>query len=203
MESTQKRLTMADVAGWGSAVVTFGLIQGALYLKAYWGHFGLDPFQFVAVSELALAGLAGIGMVLILMLVASLFGGWVEIKVTSGSAKSKCRCAWAARSSRRLPAIRNANRCVGSRRAGSVTLGARRSRRLDYQHAAGPRCVHRRTLRSGCNATDERSAGRQRGKYHAASRSRRRCERTRRARLHGITSCGRNGARRHRALAVG
>lgn len=89
MESTQKRLTMADVAGWGSAVVTFGLIQGALYLKAYWGHFGLDPFQFVAVSELALAGLAGIGMVLFLMLVASLFGGWVEIKVTSGSAKSK------------------------------------------------------------------------------------------------------------------
>lgn len=89
MERTQKTLTMADVAGWGSAVVTFGLIQGALYLKAYWGHFGLDPFQFVAVSELALAGLAGIGMVLFLMLVASLFGGWVEIKVTSGSAKSK------------------------------------------------------------------------------------------------------------------
>ncbi|QXQ00630.1 hypothetical protein [Stenotrophomonas indicatrix] len=89
MESTQKGLTMADVAGWGSAVVTFGLIQGALYLKAYWGHFGLDPFQFVAVSELALAGLAGIGMVLFLLLVALLFGGWVETKVTSGSAKSK------------------------------------------------------------------------------------------------------------------
>ncbi len=42
------------------------VIQGAFYLKAYWGHFGLDPFQFVAVSELALAGLAGIGMVLFL-----------------------------------------------------------------------------------------------------------------------------------------
>lgn len=89
MESTQKRLTMADVAGWGSAVVTFGLIQGALYLKAYWGHFGLDPFQFVAVSELALAGLAGIGMVLFLILVALLFGGWVEVKLTSGSSKNK------------------------------------------------------------------------------------------------------------------
>ncbi len=89
MERTQKTLTMADVAGWGSALVTFGLIQGALYLKEYWGHFGLDPFQFVAVSELALAGLAGIGMVLFLMLLASLFGGWVEMKVTSGSSKSK------------------------------------------------------------------------------------------------------------------
>ncbi|MET3151680.1 hypothetical protein B9Y72_08790 [Stenotrophomonas maltophilia] len=93
MEGTQKTLTMADVAGWGSAVVTFGLIQGALYLKAYWGHFGLDPFQFVAVSELALAGLAGIGMVLFLMLVALLFSGWVDVKLTSGASKSK-RFAW-------------------------------------------------------------------------------------------------------------
>lgn len=96
MERTKKTLTMADVAGWGSALVTFGLIQGALYLKEYWGHFGLDPFQFVAVSELALAGLAGIGMVLFLMLLASLFGGWVEMKVTSGSwwrqARDGCDC---------------------------------------------------------------------------------------------------------------
>ncbi|MDH2155865.1 hypothetical protein [Stenotrophomonas sp. GD03657] len=83
MERTQKTLTMADVAGWGSALVTFGLIQGAFYLKAYWGHFGLDPFQFVAVSELALAGLAGIGMVLFFILIALLFGGWVEGKVTA------------------------------------------------------------------------------------------------------------------------
>lgn len=85
MERTQKTLTMADVAGWGSALVTFGLVQGAFYLKAYWGHFGLDPFQFVAVSELALAGLAGIGMVLFFILIALLFGGWVEGKVTARS----------------------------------------------------------------------------------------------------------------------
>lgn len=83
MDRTQKTMTMADVAGWGSALVTFGLVQGALYLKAYWGHFGLDPFQFVAVSELALAGLAGIGMVLLFMLFAALLGGWIEGKVTA------------------------------------------------------------------------------------------------------------------------
>lgn len=47
------------------------------------GHFGLDPFQFVAVSELALAGLAGIGMVLFFILIALLLGGWVEGKVTA------------------------------------------------------------------------------------------------------------------------
>ncbi|MFL0336553.1 hypothetical protein [Stenotrophomonas maltophilia] len=80
---------MADVAGWGSAFVTFGLVQGAFYLQAYWGHFGLDPFQFVAVSELALAGLAGIGMVLFFMLIALLFGGWVEGKVTANTSQAR------------------------------------------------------------------------------------------------------------------
>ncbi len=88
MERTKKTLTMADVAGWGSALVTFGLIQGAFYLRAYWGHFGLDPFQFVAVSELALAGLAGIGMVLFFMLVALLLGGWAEGKLTTNTPKA-------------------------------------------------------------------------------------------------------------------
>lgn len=88
MERAKKTLTMADVAGWGSALVTFGLIQGAFYLKAYWGHFGLDPFQFVAVSELALAGLAGIGMVLFFILIALLFGGWVEGKVTASTSRA-------------------------------------------------------------------------------------------------------------------
>jgi len=89
MERTQKRLTMADVAGWGSVLVTFGLIQGAFYLKAYWGHFGLDPFQFVAVSELALTGLKGIGMLLFLLLVALQLGGWLEGKLTSRIFKNR------------------------------------------------------------------------------------------------------------------
>ncbi|MBN5032124.1 hypothetical protein JY448_00540 [Stenotrophomonas maltophilia] len=95
MERTKKTLTMADVAGWGSALVTFGLIQGAFYLKAYWGHFGLDPFQFVAVSELALAGLASIGMVLLFLPVALLLGGWIEGKVTASKSKSSL-LAWLA-----------------------------------------------------------------------------------------------------------
>lgn len=83
MDRKGKELSIADVAGWGSALATFGLIQGALYLQAYWGRFGLDPFQFVAVSELALAGLAGIGFVLGLMLFASLLGGWLEGTLSS------------------------------------------------------------------------------------------------------------------------
>ncbi|WP_313178497.1 hypothetical protein [Stenotrophomonas sp.] len=91
MERAVKDLTLANVAGWGSVLVTFGLVQGALYLKAYWGHFGLDPFQFVAVSELALAGLVAIGFVLLLMTMALLLGGWIEPKVAGEGSKSRLR----------------------------------------------------------------------------------------------------------------
>jgi hypothetical protein len=46
---------------------------------------------FVAVSELALDGLTGIGMVLFLMLLASLLGGWVEVELTSGAGQGGFR----------------------------------------------------------------------------------------------------------------
>jgi hypothetical protein len=95
VERVQNKLSLADVAGWGSACVTFGLIQGALYLRAYWTQFGLDPFQFVAVGELALTGLTSIGTVLALMLGALLFGGWLEGKVT-GVNTVRNRLVWLA-----------------------------------------------------------------------------------------------------------
>jgi len=83
MDRKRQKLSIADLAGWASVLATFGLIQGALYLQAYWGRFGLDPFQFVAVSELALVGLAGIGAVLGLMLLAALLAGSLEGKLSS------------------------------------------------------------------------------------------------------------------------
>lgn len=89
MSDSRMKLSIADVAGWGSALVTFGLVQGALYLQAYWGTFGLNPFQFVAVSEIALAGLAGIGLVLGLMFIAALLGGWLEGRLASISPDRK------------------------------------------------------------------------------------------------------------------
>ncbi|WP_079221884.1 hypothetical protein [Stenotrophomonas maltophilia] len=93
MDRGETEFTLASVAGWGSALATFGLVQGALYLKAFWGRFGLDPFQFVAVSELALVGLAAMGVVLFLMAMAVLLGGWAEARLTEESSKGPLR-AW-------------------------------------------------------------------------------------------------------------
>lgn len=89
MERQRKELSLADVAGLGSALVTFGLVQGALYLQGYWGKFGLDPFQFVAVGELALAGLAGIGVVLGMLLFAALLGSWLKGKFSGVRPKNR------------------------------------------------------------------------------------------------------------------
>lgn len=93
MERAEREFRLASVAGWGSALATFGLVQGSLYLKSFWGRFGLDPFQFVAVSELALAGLAAMGVVLFLMAMAMLLGGWIEARLTEESSKGPLR-AW-------------------------------------------------------------------------------------------------------------
>jgi hypothetical protein len=89
MVQAKKDLSIADLAAWGSALVTFGLVQGALYLQAYWARFGLNPFQFVAVADLALAGLAGIGIVLGLLLLAMLLGSWLEEKISNIPSKQK------------------------------------------------------------------------------------------------------------------
>ncbi len=93
MERAEKDYTLAKFAGWGSALATFGLVQGALYLKAFWGHFGLNPFQFVAVGELALAGLAAMAFVLFLLVVGMLFASWIEARLTGETAKGGAR-AW-------------------------------------------------------------------------------------------------------------
>lgn len=64
-----------------------------MYLKAFWGYFGLDPFQFVAVGELALAGLAAMAFVLFLLAVGMLLASWIEARLTGQTAKGGAR-AW-------------------------------------------------------------------------------------------------------------
>lgn len=64
-----------QVLAWGSVLLGFGLILGSIYLKSYWGVFGLDPFQFGHASDLALVGLTGIGITVAFIVVAALLGG--------------------------------------------------------------------------------------------------------------------------------
>lgn len=78
MAKSSTSLTVAEVAGWGSALLSFGMVQGALYLKGFWGRFGLDPFQFAGVAELALIGLTAMGLTLGLMAAAALIASCID-----------------------------------------------------------------------------------------------------------------------------
>lgn len=72
---------MGQVVAWVSVLLAFGSIQGVIYLKAYWGRFGLDPFQFSDAHSLGLVGLTGVGVTVALMGVAALVGSWVGEKL--------------------------------------------------------------------------------------------------------------------------
>jgi hypothetical protein len=73
--------SVGKVLAWASVLLGFGSIQGVIYLKAYWGNFGLDPFQFGEVSALALVGLTGIGVTVAFMGIAALVGGYLSHKL--------------------------------------------------------------------------------------------------------------------------
>lgn len=81
MDGTDSRFDTAHVVAWSSLLLGFGLIQGALYLKAYWGAFGLDPFQFGNASDLALIGLTSIGVTVALMMMSAMLGSYLSAKV--------------------------------------------------------------------------------------------------------------------------
>lgn len=68
-------ISSPQVLAWGSVSFGFGLILGSIYLKSYWGVFGLDPFQFGHASDLALVGLTGVGVTVAFTVVAALLGG--------------------------------------------------------------------------------------------------------------------------------
>lgn len=81
VEERGTRFGAAHVLAWSTVLLGFGLIQGTLYLKGYWGAFGLDPFQFGNASDLALIGLTGIGVTVAFMLVAAVAGGYLAQKI--------------------------------------------------------------------------------------------------------------------------
>lgn len=77
MTPTRPALTSAQVLAWISVLLAFGITQGVIYLKSFWGRFGLDPFQFSNASDLAIVGLTGIGVTLAFMAGAALLGGYL------------------------------------------------------------------------------------------------------------------------------
>ena len=80
-EASTRDSSAGSVLAWSSALAAFGSVQGAIYLKAYWGRFGLDPFQFHDVSALALVGLTAVGATLAFIGAGALLGGYLSSRI--------------------------------------------------------------------------------------------------------------------------
>lgn len=80
-QQVEPSISAGAMIAWASVLLAFGSIQGVIYLKAYWGRFGLDPFQYGETSSLALVGLTGIGVTVAVMGIAALVGGCIGDKL--------------------------------------------------------------------------------------------------------------------------
>ncbi|MDR6990206.1 hypothetical protein [Luteimonas sp. 3794] len=85
-------VSSAHVVAWISVVLAFGTTQGVIYLKSFWGRFGLDPFQFSNAGDLAVVGLTGIGVTLAFMAGAALLGGYLGAALVQHVPKSRLAC---------------------------------------------------------------------------------------------------------------
>jgi hypothetical protein len=81
--------TLGKVLAWISLLLAFGAVQGVIYLKSYWGRFGLNPFQYADVDTLALVGLTGIGVTLALVVLGALIGGYIGTMLARLTARAK------------------------------------------------------------------------------------------------------------------
>jgi len=57
-----------------SGVVAYGYALGAIYMRAYWGSFGIDPFQYGSTADVAVAGFSAIAAFSILLIIAAWLG---------------------------------------------------------------------------------------------------------------------------------
>ena len=72
---------MSTVIGTATVLFGYGCVVGAIYLRGFWGSFGINPFQFASPSDLAIVGLTAVGVTLILACVASLAGAMLGDKL--------------------------------------------------------------------------------------------------------------------------
>lgn len=89
MQEEQSSINAAQVLAWISVLLAFGIAQGVIYLRSFWGRFGLDPFQFSNSSDLAVVGLTGIGVTVAFMMGAALLGGYLGNALAQNFEKNK------------------------------------------------------------------------------------------------------------------
>ncbi|MGE8213332.1 MAG: hypothetical protein ACN6Q8_07010 [Stenotrophomonas sp.] len=91
--SNRVSLSSAQILAWGSVLLGFGLVQGVIYLKSYWGRFRLDPFQFGDASGLAVVGMTAVGTTIAMMFIAALIGSSLGKAIGSYLEKRKVLAA--------------------------------------------------------------------------------------------------------------
>lgn len=64
----------AELAAIVSGVAAYGYALGAVYMRAYWGSFGIDPFQHGSTADIAIAGFSAIAVFAVMLLLAAWFG---------------------------------------------------------------------------------------------------------------------------------
>lgn len=89
MTTDRSNVSSAQILAWSSVLLAFGITQGVIYLRSFWGRFGLDPFQFSNASDLAIVGLTGIGVTLAFMAAAALLGGYLGSVLAQHVPKSR------------------------------------------------------------------------------------------------------------------
>ena len=65
----------------------YGVLLASIYLLAYWGSWGVNPFQYASAMDIVTAGIAGIGIALILMPVAGGVGAVIGASLASAHDK--------------------------------------------------------------------------------------------------------------------
>lgn len=72
LATPEVKFTGIGIAAAISGIAAYGSAIGAVYMRSYWGSFGIDPFQYGSSTDIAIAGLSAVAAYAVLVLLA----GW-------------------------------------------------------------------------------------------------------------------------------
>jgi len=78
-------LSSSTVAMLASVAVAYGHIVGGIYLIAFWRRFGFQAFQHGGVAELLPAGIAAIGVLVVLIFIGAAVGQLIALALSAPS----------------------------------------------------------------------------------------------------------------------